>query len=56
MEGKPSTTVLHFKRRQVRMEPYKFIMINKLEPEDCPKRKNFCETLQVGTDIDETTA
>jgi hypothetical protein len=27
------------------MKPYKFSMIHKLEPEDCPKWKNFCETL-----------
>jgi hypothetical protein len=27
------------------MKPYKFTMIHKLEPEDCPKWKHFCGTL-----------
>jgi hypothetical protein len=27
------------------MKPYKFTMIYKLEPDDCLKWKNFCETL-----------
>jgi hypothetical protein len=60
-EGKPElqmpkTTVWHLQCRRVRMEPYKFIVINKLEPEDYPKRNNFGETSQAGTDIDETIA
>jgi hypothetical protein len=39
-------TVWQILRRQVRKKPYIFTMIRKLEPEDCSKRKKFCETLQ----------
>jgi hypothetical protein len=35
---------------------YIFTMSQTLEPEDFPKRKNFCETLQAEMDTDETTA
>jgi hypothetical protein len=41
----PKLTLWQVLRTRIRMKPYKFTMIHKLEPEDYPKRKNFCETL-----------
>jgi hypothetical protein len=31
-------------------------MIHKLEPEDCPKHRNFCETMQAEMDNNENIA
>jgi hypothetical protein len=52
----PETTVWPVLRSRTLMKPYKSTMIYKLESEDCPKRKNFCETLQSELDNEETIA
>jgi hypothetical protein len=44
------TTVWQVLDIQVHMKPYKCTMIDRLEPEDCPKRKYFREPFQAEMD------